>query len=117
MNSTRPLQDIDAPDGEWLASNILAMVDCGVAYRRLGRSGDDHAMGLAAWYALGDIAQLPAWNTDTHGKLGDRYGAVEKPCCRLTRPPYTSKQPRHCSVVLLATCRYRGGRSESIPQA
>ena len=39
-------------------------------------SRDDHVMGLKAWHALGDIAQLPAWNAALT-KLGDRYGAVE----------------------------------------
>ena len=40
------------------------------------RSRDDVAMGVAAWRALGDIAQLPAWNAAL-ARLGDRYDAVE----------------------------------------
>ena len=59
----------------WLTSNISqwSTAELLIAARR---SGDDHAMGLAAWYALGDIAQLPAWNTALMA-LGDRYGAVK----------------------------------------
>ena len=37
---------------------------------------DDHAMGMAAWDALGEIAQLPKWNA-TLARLGDRFDVVE----------------------------------------
>ena len=39
------------------------------------RSRDDRAMGLEAWRALGDVAQLPAWNA-TLERLGDDYEPV-----------------------------------------
>ena len=40
------------------------------------RCRDDRTMGEAAWRALGDIAQLPAWN-GALATLGDRYIPVE----------------------------------------
>ena len=40
------------------------------------RSRDDHAMGLAAWIALGEAARLPAWNA-VLAQLGDEYEPVE----------------------------------------
>ena len=40
------------------------------------KSRDDHAMGIATWRALGDDAQLPAWNAAL-AALGDRYETVE----------------------------------------
>lgn len=40
------------------------------------KSGDDHAMGTAARMALGEVAELPAWNAAL-SKLGDRYETVE----------------------------------------
>lgn len=39
------------------------------------RSRDDHAMGVEAWHALGEVAQLPAWNA-TLEQLGDGYETV-----------------------------------------
>ena len=38
-------------------------------------SRDDHEMGEAAWAALGDVAELPAWNAALE-ELGDRYESV-----------------------------------------
>ncbi len=40
------------------------------------RCRDDRTMGEAAWRALGDIAQLPAWN-GALATVGDRYIPVE----------------------------------------
>lgn len=40
------------------------------------RSRDDHGMGFAAWTALGEKAQLPAWNA-VLARLGDEYEPVE----------------------------------------
>ena len=40
------------------------------------RSRDDREMGETAWNALGDVAQLPAWNAAL-ATLGDRYPPVE----------------------------------------
>ena len=36
---------------------------------------DDHTMGVAAWRALGEVAQLPAWNAAI-ARLGDRFDIV-----------------------------------------
>ena len=60
---------------EWLTANIEQW-DRSDLIQTAGRSRDDHAMGLAAWRKLGDVAQLPAWN-DSLTMLGDRYSAVE----------------------------------------
>ena len=40
------------------------------------RSLNDHAMGLAAWQVLGEVAQLPAWNAVLE-RLGDEYEPIE----------------------------------------
>lgn len=60
---------------EWLGANLpqWPTSDLLSAARQ---NRDDHAMGMAAWKALGDIAQLPEWNTAL-AKLGDRYETVE----------------------------------------
>ena len=60
---------------EWLSSNLWqwSTPKLLLAARQ---SRDDHAMGVSAWHALGDIAQLPAWNAAL-ARLGDRYGFVE----------------------------------------
>ena len=60
---------------EWLSSNLQqwSAPDLLSAARR---SPDDRAMGEAAWCALGDVAQLPAWNKAL-AALGDRYVTVE----------------------------------------
>ena len=52
---------------EWPASEILSAAR---------QSYDDCAMGEAAWRALGDVAELPAWNKAL-AKLGDQYVAVK----------------------------------------
>ena len=39
-------------------------------------SPDDHAMGTAAWKAMGSVAQLPAWNAAL-AELGSAYETVE----------------------------------------
>ena len=60
---------------EWLSSNLQQWP----AHEILSaarRSRDDHAMGMAAWRVLGDVARLPAWNAAL-AKLGDRYAPVE----------------------------------------
>ena len=60
---------------EWLSVNLpqWPTPDLLSAARK---SRDDHEMGTAAWEALGDVAQLPAWNAAL-AKLGDRYETVE----------------------------------------
>ena len=60
---------------EWLSSNLQqwSAPDLLSAARR---SEDDRAMGEAAWCALGDVAQLPAWNKAL-AALGDRYVTVK----------------------------------------
>ena len=60
---------------EWLSSNLQqwSAPDLLLAAQR---SRDDRAMGEAAWQALGDVAQLPAWN-EALVALGDRYVTVE----------------------------------------
>ena len=40
------------------------------------RCRDNHSMGLEAWRALGDVAQLPAWNAVLE-RLGGEYEPVE----------------------------------------
>ena len=52
---------------EWKATELIAAAR---------RSRDDHAMGMATWHALGDVAQMPAWNVVLE-QLSDEYGAVE----------------------------------------
>jgi len=60
---------------EWLDRNVprWPVADMLSAARR---SRDDQAMGEAAWRALGDVAQLPAWN-DALATLADPYGPVD----------------------------------------
>ena len=60
---------------QWLSSN-LSQWSIPELLSAARRSRDDHAMGVAVWHTLGDIAQLPAWNAAL-AKLGDRYNAVE----------------------------------------
>ena len=59
---------------EWLSSNLLQwpVPELLSAARQ---SRDDHAMGVAAWCALGEVAQLPAWNAAL-ARLGDRFDVV-----------------------------------------
>ncbi len=52
---------------EWKGTELIAAAR---------RSRDDHAMGMAAWHALGNVAQLPAWNAVLE-QLSDEYEAVE----------------------------------------
>ena len=63
---------------EWLSSN-LQQWPAPKLLSAARRSRDDRAMGEAAWCALGDVAQLPAWNKAL-AALGDRYATVEN--CR-----------------------------------
>ena len=58
---------LDANVQQWLASEMLEAAR---------QSHDDHEMGLRAWRALGDIAELPAWNV-VLSELGQPYVAVE----------------------------------------
>ena len=60
---------------EWLTSNLKQWAPAELL-KAARRSRDDHAMGLEAWYELGEVAQLPAWNTAL-AELGDRYGTVK----------------------------------------
>ena len=59
---------------EWLPSNILQWPTSELL-SAARRSRDDHAMGVAAWHALGEVAQLPAWNAAL-ARLGDRFDVV-----------------------------------------
>jgi len=65
--SDRLLEWLSANIPQWPASELLAAAH---------RSRNDTAMGAEAWRALGDIAQLPAWNAALT-QLGDRYDSVE----------------------------------------
>lgn len=60
---------------DWLASNVPQW-EAGKLISVARRSRDDRAMGLAAWRALDDVAQLPAWNA-VLARLGDEYEPVE----------------------------------------
>ena len=59
---------------EWLSSN-LCQWPTPELLSAARRSRDDHAMGMAAWRALGEVAQLPAWNAAL-ARLGDRFEVV-----------------------------------------
>ena len=60
---------------EWLSANLRQWPTENLLLAAR-RSPDDHAMGLAAWRALGGVAQLPAWNKALTA-LGDRYETVQ----------------------------------------
>ena len=60
---------------DWLLEN-LPQWEAAELITAARRSRDDHAMGLAAWRVLGDVAQLPAWNAVLE-RLGDEYEPVE----------------------------------------
>ena len=60
---------------EWLSVNFTQWdTQSLLSAARINR--DDHAMGAATWRALGDVAQLPAWNAALE-ELGDQYETVE----------------------------------------
>ena len=69
------LAPLDADSlSDWLANNIPQWeVQKLISAAR--RSRDDYAMGLEAYRALGDLAQLPAWNTVLE-RLGEEYEPV-----------------------------------------
>ena len=52
---------------QWSASDMLSAAR---------KSRDDRDMGLSAWHALGETAQLPEWNA-TLATLGERYDTVQ----------------------------------------
>lgn len=60
---------------DWLAENLPKWKATEVI-AAARRSRDDHAMGIAAWQALGDVAQLPSWNAVLR-QLPDDYEPVE----------------------------------------
>ena len=60
---------------DWLANNV-SQWEARKLISAARRSRDDHAMGLEAWRAMGDVAQLPAWNAVLE-RLGDEYEPVE----------------------------------------
>ncbi len=60
---------------DWLTDNVPAW-EATKLISAARRSRDDHAMGIAAWHALGNAAQLPAWNAVLE-QLGDEYETVE----------------------------------------
>ncbi len=59
---------------DWLAAN-LPQWDAAALITAARRSRDDHAMGIAAWRALGNVAELTAWNAVLEG-LGEEYEPV-----------------------------------------
>lgn len=59
---------------EWLSAN-LPQWPTPKLLSAARRSHDDQEMGRAAWEALGDVAQLPAWNAALE-ELGGRYETV-----------------------------------------
>ena len=59
----------------WLGNNVPQW-DARKLISAARRSRDDHAMGLEAWRALGDVAQLPAWNAVLE-RFGNEYEPVE----------------------------------------
>ncbi len=61
----------------WLTSNLPCW-DAAELLSAARRSHDDYAMGMAAWYALGEVARLPNWN-GVLAELGGKYDAVENP--------------------------------------
>ena len=65
--------DVDRLTG-WLGCNVPKW-DPRKLVLAARRSRDDRAMGLEAWRALGDDAQLPAWNAALE-RLGDEYEPV-----------------------------------------
>ena len=79
LNVPHDAFDVAASDIETLTDWLLSNVPQWPASDLLSaarRSGDDREMGLRAWQALGEVAQLPAWNAvlDT---LGERFETVE----------------------------------------
>ena len=59
----------------WLEDNVPQW-DARKLISAARRNRDDHAMGLEAWRALGDVAQLPAWNAVLE-RFGNEYEPVE----------------------------------------
>ena len=59
---------------DWLANNV-SQWEAQKLISAARRSRDDHAMGLEAYRALGDLAQLPAWNA-VLDRLGEEYEQV-----------------------------------------
>ena len=60
---------------EWLVSHVPEWPASDLLSAARG-SRDDREMGIRAWQALGDVAQLPAWNAAL-ATLVDRYETVE----------------------------------------
>ena len=60
---------------DWLADN-LPVWKATELIATARRSRDDHGMGMAAWHALGNMAQLPAWNNVLE-QLASEYETVE----------------------------------------
>ena len=60
---------------DWLVNNLPEWnVTELIATARHSR--DDHAMGMATWHVLGDVAQLPEWNAALE-RLAGEYEVVE----------------------------------------
>lgn len=59
---------------DWLANNIPQW-EAQKLISAARRSRDDHAMGLEAYSALGELSQLPAWNSVLE-RLGEEYEPV-----------------------------------------
>ena len=74
---TASLDHVAASDGltEWLSAHVPQW-PAPELLAAAHRSRDDAAMGDEAWSALGETAQLPAWNAALRS-LGDRYDVVE----------------------------------------
>ena len=61
---------------EWLSANLRHWGARKLLAAARRSSHDDHAMGMAAWRALGEVAQLSKWNAAL-AELGDKYEFVE----------------------------------------
>ena len=68
------LADVDRLT-EWLSANLPKWPTQGLL-SAARKSPNDHAMGVAAWKAMGSVAQIPAWNAAL-SELGSPYETVE----------------------------------------
>ena len=60
---------------DWLAANLPHWDAAALVTAARRSRDDDHAMGIAAWRALGDVAELTVWNEILEG-LGQEYEPV-----------------------------------------
>ena len=85
---------------DWLANNVPQW-EVQKLLSAARRSRDDHAMGLEAYRALGDLAQLPAWN----GVL-DRLGEEYEPVANKDADDQTSAHLEAMRPLLQAVARH-----------